>query len=210
MMILAVNVPVFSQEPLRLPEFEPDQEQSQPASKTESRADSPLPLHRDRELRQMGTPGSRSDGGLPTFGTILMALAVVLLLAFGAARMYGTGATGSVKRTASPVDMLFRQNIDGKNAICIVRVGSRLLVLASSSNGLSTLSEITDEVEVESLAIELRAAHEGREGAIGCVARWLERSRRQSEPPRPSRPRPANDPVAGLTVREVEEGRRAG
>ena len=91
-----------------------------------------------------------------------------------------------------------------------MRVGSRLLVLASASNGLSTLSEITDAVEVESLAIELRAARESSDGGFGYVARWLERSKRQPDPKRSSRPRPANDPVAGLTVREVEEGHRAG
>jgi len=210
MMILVFGVPVLSGEPPRLPEFNSEQQQLQPVPNVESAAETPLPLHRDRGSQSMSGADSRTTGGLPSFGTILMALAVVLLLVFAVARIYGTGASDPVNRASSPVDVLFRQNMDGKNSICIVRVGSRLLVLASTPNGLTTLSEITDEVEVESLAIELRAAHESSDGAFGSVTRWLERVRPQPGQTQRPRPRPSKEPVSGLTVREVEEGRRAG
>lgn len=171
-------------------------------------ADQPIPLHRDPEKREAASDSEASTG--PSFGTILTALAVVVLLALGVAKLLGRSASlPAAARIASPVDVLHRQNIDGKNDLCIVRVGSRLLVLSSSANGLSPLSEITDPIEVEALTIELRAARESSDGALGLVARWLDRSRPEPEAT-PSRPVSASDSVTGLTVREVEEGRRAG
>ena len=168
----------------------------------------PIPLHRDPAKREAASDSEDSTGA--SFGTILTALSVVVLLALGVARLLGKSPTiSSSARSASPVDVLHRQNIDGKNCLCIVRVGSRLLILSSSTNGLAPLSEITDPVEVEALTIELRAAKESSDGALGLVTRWLDRSRPEPEAT-PSRPVSASDSVAGLTVREVEEGRRAG
>ena len=187
-----------------LPSFEFEANEN-PAS---TGTDQPIPLHRDPAKREAASDSEASTG--PSFGTIVTALSVVVLLALGVAKLVGKSPTqpGS-SRTASPVDVLHRQNIDGKNGLCIVRVGSRLLVLSSSANGLSPLSEITDPVEVEALTIELRAARESSDGALGLVTRWLDRSRPEPEAS-PSRPVSASDSVAGLTVREVEEGRRAG
>lgn len=189
-----------------LPAFEFEADRN-PAS-IDAADQNPIPLHRDPAKRE-AAPDSEASAG-PSFGTILTALAVVVLIALGVAKLFGKSPTvaGSA-RSASPVDVLHRQNIDGKNGLCIVRVGSRLLVLSSSANGLSPLSEITDPIEVESLTIELRSARESSDGALGLVARWLDRSRPEPETP-PSRPVSASDSVAGLTVREVEEGRRAG
>lgn len=187
-----------------LPSFEFEANEK-PAS---TGADQPIPLHRDPARRETASDSENTTG--PSFGTILTALSVVVLLALGVARLLGRSrAQPGSARTTSPVDVLHRQNIDGKNGLCIVRVGSRLLVLSSSTNGLSPLSEITDPVEVEALTIELRAARESSDGALGLVTRWLDRSRPEPEAP-PTRPVSASDSVAGLTVREVEEGRRAG
>ena len=168
----------------------------------------PIPLHRDPAKNEAASDSENTTG--PSFGTILTALSVVVLLALGVAKLLGKSpAQPSSARTASPVDVIHRQNIDGKNGLCIVRVGSRLLVLSSSANGLSPLSEIIDPVEVEALTIELRAAKESSDGALGLVTRWLDRSHPEPEAV-PPRPVSASDSVAGLTVREVEEGRRAG
>jgi flagellar biogenesis protein FliO len=213
--ILALNLPVFGEEPARPLSFDFDREDGQPSAVSESQADAPIPLHRDPAQRSATSSDKESEGGLPSFGTVLTALAVVLLLALGIAKMLGRNpAFAGTGRLASPVDVLFRQNIDPKNAICIVRVGPRLLVLSSSANGLSTLSEITDPIEVEALTIELRAARESSDGALGFVSRWFDRSAPTDDAnARPVRSKPApspHDSVAGLTVREVEEGRRAG
>jgi len=191
--------------PSGLPVFEFETDENAASTRADQQA---IPLHRDPTKRADSTDENASTG--PSFGTILTALSVVVLLALGIAKLLGKSpAHPGSARTASPVDVLHRQNIDGKNGLCIVRVGSRLLVLSSSANGLSPLSEITDPVEVEALTIELHAARESSDGALGLVSRWLDRSRPEPEAT-PSRPVSASDSVSGLTVREVEEGRRAG
>ncbi len=197
---------VSAEEPARLPAFHFGSEETQSATASEE----PIPLHRDPNQRTATSDDTESSNG-PSYGTILTALAVVLLLALGVAKLLGKSPSiGGAARQTSPVDVLHRQNIDGRNGLCIVRIGSRLLVMSSSATGLAPLSEITDPIEVESLTIELRAAREASDGALGLVTRWLDRSRSETETPTPSRPVSASDSVAGLTVREVEEGRRAG
>lgn len=172
-------------------------------------AEDPIPLHRDPAQRTATSSETSTSTG-PSFGTILTAVSAVVLLALGIAKMLGKSpALSGAASTASPVDVLHRQNIDGRNGLCIVRVGSRLLILSSSANGLSPLSEITSPVEVEALTIELRAASEASAGALGMVTRWLDRSHPESESPTAPRVASGSDSVAGLTVREVEEGRRA-
>lgn len=199
---------VSGEEPFRGPAI--DFERELAAQTATQPAEKPIPLHRNPELDDSREDES-STGGLPSFGTVLTALAFVLLLALGIAKLFGKTPADSFSRTISPVDILFRQSVDPKNAICIVRVGPRLLVLSSSANGLTPLCEITDPIEVEALSIELRALRENADGALGIVARWLDRSPK-NETPVKTRPPAASshDSVAGLTVREVEEGRRAG
>lgn len=200
---------VSGEEPFRSTAIDFDREL---AAATKQPADPPIPLHRNPELR--ASEDEESTGGLPSFGVVLTALAFVLLLALGIAKLFGKTPAAISGRTLSPVDVLFRQNVDPKNAICIVRVGPKLLVLSSSANGLTPLSEISDPIEVEALSIEFRALRESSDGALGFVAKWLDRSN-QSRTATPAATRPPQTPsphgsVAGLTVREVEEGRRAG
>jgi flagellar biogenesis protein FliO len=215
LIVLATSTRVSGEEPFRGPAIDFDRELSAPAatlSPEKQPAEKPIPLQRNPEL--LASEDEASTGGLPSFGVVLTALAFVLLLALGIAKLFGKTPAAISSRAISPVDVLFRQSVDPKNAICIVRVGPRLLVLSSSANGLSPLSEITDPIEVEALTIELRAARESSDGALGFVSRWFDRSAPTEDTnARPVRPTPApspHDSVAGMTVREVEEGRRAG
>jgi flagellar biogenesis protein FliO len=50
------------------------------------------------------------------------------------------------------IKILGRKPLDYRHTIHLVRCGSRLLVLGSSQEGLTTLAEITDPVEIDSLA----------------------------------------------------------
>jgi flagellar biogenesis protein FliO len=207
LVVLGTSTRVSGEEPFRGPAIDFDRELAAPAATQP--AEKPIPLQRNPELGESGDD-ELSTGGLPSLGTILTALAFVLLLALGIAKLYGKTPAASSSRAISPVDVLFRQTVDPKNAICIVRVGPRLLVLSSSANGLAPLCEIADPIEVEALTIELRALRETPDGALGIVARWLDRSPKDDEPVSAPPPAPpSHDSVAGLTVRQVEEGRRA-
>ncbi|MDA0590367.1 MAG: flagellar biosynthetic protein FliO [Planctomycetota bacterium] len=211
--VLAVTVPVFGEDPRPGQAFDFGPQPTQPEAASTERGEQPIPLSRNPALND-ARKDKPSNGGLSSFGVVLTALAFVLLLALGLAKLIGKTPAAICGRTFSPVDVLFRQNVDPKNAICIVRVGPKLLVLSSSANGLAPLSEISDPIEVEALSIELRALRESSDGALGFVAKWLDRSSpRPTATPAATRPPQTPSPhgsVAGLTVREVEEGRRAG
>lgn len=211
-LFLTVGRPAVAEEPPRLPEFDFSRNGTQTAEASQS-SQQPIPLHRNPQLQNGETDDGQAEGGLPSLGTVLTALGVVVLLMLGVAKMLGKNAAVNSGRTISPVDVLYRRSLDTKNSISIVRVGPRLLVLGSSAGGLTTLAEITDPVEVEALSIELRAASEASNGALGFVARWLDRSSQEpvetASTPAPKTTVSPHDSVAGLTVREVEEGHRA-
>jgi len=79
-----------------------------------------------------------------------LALVVVLILA--AARMFRPkGSSVPLSLSDDAVQVLGRKAVDFRHTIHLVRCGSRLLVLGSSQDALSTLSEITDPIEVEQL-----------------------------------------------------------
>ncbi len=120
-------------------------------------AEKPLPL------RTRATDGASKAGGSTrrntnrteaspfwtTIGSLALVVALIVILARlwkKHGRMVGTGIP------AEAVELLGKRHIDQQQAICLVRLGSRILVLGSSPNGLQTLSEISDPVEVDYLA----------------------------------------------------------
>lgn len=205
--IFAVTICVagnaLAEEPLSAAPFE-FESSSVSANEAQRESQQPIPLRRADSNTELDEQQS-SNG--PSFGTVLIALSFVVLLAFGVAKLFGKHAPHLPGREVSPVDVLHRQAIDPKNSICIVRVGSRLLVLGSSAAGLTTLSELAEPAEVEALTIELRAANEGSSGTLGAMTRWFDRRRGQATETTPPSST-SSDVVAGLTVREIEEGRR--
>jgi len=50
------------------------------------------------------------------------------------------------------LEILGRRFVDPRQTILLVRIGSRILVVGSSANGLNSLGEIDDPVEVDLLA----------------------------------------------------------
>ena len=79
-------------------------------------------------------------------------LAVVLGLIVVAAMVWKRGPSGRWTMPPEALDVLGRRTIDGKQSVYLLRVGGRILLVGSSAAGLSTLAEITDPVEVDSLA----------------------------------------------------------
>ncbi len=109
----------------------------------------------DRDLA--GNPENQSGG----FGSILIALGFVIVLMLGVAKVVqrrNPFAVTGVPREA--IDVLGRRTVDPRNSIYIVRVGPKILLLGNSANGLTTLSEIEDPIEVAALANQCRAASE--------------------------------------------------
>ncbi len=110
------------------------------------------PLKRPRSSNSQSGDQERTD---PTGSawSILGALGFVILLILAMAKLlkkHGRIAIGGIPPEA--IDFLGRRNIDQRQAIHLVRCGSRILVVGSSPNGLSTLAEVTDPVEVDYLA----------------------------------------------------------
>jgi hypothetical protein len=63
---------------------------------------------------------------------------------------------------AEAVEVLGRRMLDPRQSIYLVRLGSRILVLGATPSGLSTLSEVTDPLEVDLLAGSCRPPVEER------------------------------------------------
>ncbi len=84
-----------------------------------------------------------------TFGALGFVIALILL----AAKLFQRHVPNAVMRIPTEaVEILGRRPVDQRQSIHLVRCGSRILVLGSSTNGLTTLAEVTDPVEVDYLA----------------------------------------------------------
>jgi flagellar biogenesis protein FliO len=133
----------------------------------------PSDAQQSASARRKSTPlAPRSSVGLPdrrlddsesshsgNFGSILIALGFVVVLMLGIAKVIqrrNPFAVTGVPREA--IDVLGRRTVDPRNSIYIVRVGPKILLLGSSANGLTALSEIEDPIEVASMANVCRAA----------------------------------------------------
>lgn len=88
-----------------------------------------------------------------TIGTVVSSLAIVLglfLALVWCSRRFAPAGTTPLPKEA--VELLGRAPLAGRQTMQLVRVGNRLLLVALSSAGAQTLTEITDPVEVEHLA----------------------------------------------------------
>jgi len=109
-------------------------------------------------------PGSSLSGR--SMGTTIAALGAILLLFFGLVqvwRKFAPGASQSLPDAAWQV--LGTAPIDQKHQLTIVRIGSRLLVLGQSDQGLQTLSEITHGEEVAQLMMMCQTQSESADQA---------------------------------------------
>ena len=96
------------------------------------------------------TEKTRSPG---SFGTTLVALSFVILLILVAARLWSKhGPAVSEGLPPEALQVLGKRQLDQRQTVYLARLGSRILVLGSSANGLQTLCEITDPIEVDFLA----------------------------------------------------------
>lgn len=98
-------------------------------------------------------PGQRSRTLSDGWWTTLGGLVTVLVLVFLTAKVLRKSVPAAQK-TLPPevVQVLGRKALDYRHTIHLVRFGSRMLMLGTSQEGMTTLSEITDPVEIDYLA----------------------------------------------------------
>ena len=95
---------------------------------------------------------------------VLVIIALILGLAWFLKRVSGSRTLFGGNPT---VKLLHSMSLSGKNMICTVKVGKRLLVLGVSPDGVRRLTEITDPDEVATLARDLAAGGSGEAGGTG-------------------------------------------
>lgn len=96
---------------------------------------------------------SRSATGIAAWGTTGFGLAVVLILLYGGAKFFRRHLPGGAKfLPGEAVQVLGKRPLDFKQMIYLLRCGSKILIVGSSPQGLTTLGEITEPVEVNFLA----------------------------------------------------------
>lgn len=79
----------------------------------------------------------------------------------------------------SVIELLGRRMIDQRHAVHFIRIGERILVVGASMDGLRTLAEITDPVEIDRISGECRV--QSVESNLTRSFRML-LSREQTEP----------------------------
>ena len=131
-----------------------------PRSSSSQRTSTPLAPRSSLGIPDAGSNEAAADRS-SGFGSILVALGFVIVLMLGVAKVVqrrNPFAVTGVPREA--IDVLGRRTVDPRNSIYIVRVGPKILLLGNSANGLTTLSEIDDPIEVAALSNQCRAASE--------------------------------------------------
>jgi len=96
-----------------------------------------------------------------SFGTTVAALGAILLLFFGLVQVWRRySPQSSQSLPAAAWEILGSAPLDNKHQLMVVRLGSRLLVLGRSDEGLQTLSEITSADEVSQLVTLCQSANQ--------------------------------------------------
>ncbi|VAX38569.1 hypothetical protein MNBD_PLANCTO02-2279 [hydrothermal vent metagenome] len=103
--------------------------------------------------RQPGSSRKKGASGMGSIWTTLGSLALIVGLILIAARLFrknGGISSGGLPREA--MEVLGKQPIDARQSIHLIRLGSRILVVGASPDGMRTLTEITEPIEVDYLA----------------------------------------------------------
>ncbi len=149
--LLAIPRGAVAQQPIRsTPQSAAQQTGRQHTDPLKRRIVSPRPKTDDADSKQSDSRKSQSGS---TLVRSALALAFVLcLILVGAAwlRKYFPQANRNLPSEA--VQLLGQRSLGGRQLIQLIRCGSRILIVGSTPQGLTTLSEVTDPVEVDYLA----------------------------------------------------------
>lgn len=178
----------------------------------------PAPAHVRRPPARAITPrAGEADAAAPDavrgagkswWGSLASLAAVLGMIVLGARLWKKHGPPGRTILPAEALEVLGRRVLDPRQSIYLVRLGSRILVLGATPAGLSTLSEITDPVEVDLLAGQCRPPVEERPSSPRQSFATLFTGHAAAGPS-PSPSRFAEAPGAGLhAANAVPEHRR--
>lgn len=119
------------------------------------RADGPIPPRTSAAAAKTSPSGPARKAPVSgsswwtTIGSLVAVIGLIVLVA-KLVRKHSPASAGALPREV--FHSLGRRSLDFRHSVQVVRVGSRLLVLAVSPDGVRTLAEITDPVEVDYLA----------------------------------------------------------
>lgn len=123
----------------------------------------PRVIRRKATTEAVGTTESNSPpaaspaiGGswLRTLGSLAGVVAMILFLAWGAKSMRNVGGSNSRPRKAGLIEVISRTSISQKQSLCLVRIGSRMVLVGVTPERLQALDVITDPDLVTGLAGE--------------------------------------------------------
>lgn len=99
--------------------------------------------------RGTGSGNSSSSGWWTTAAGLMVVLAILL----GGLRLFKKHLPGAARfLPPQAVQVLGKRPLDFKQSIYLLRCGSKILIVGSSPQGMTTLGEITEPVEVDYLA----------------------------------------------------------
>jgi len=107
-------------------------------------------------------------------GSILAVMTVAVVFLLGIVALLFRKSPYSVQGLPrEAIDVLGRRTVDPRNSIYVVKVGGKMVLLGTSANGLTPLSEVTDPVEVAALASICSASGETASDVSGWFRRLL-------------------------------------
>lgn len=142
--------------PAALPATQTNATATMPLSPPQRKTGEPLPLARRGKTSSDDSATGPGGALLTTMGS----LAVVLCLFFAVAWVLRRGTPHSLAALPSDVvEILGRAPLPGRHQMHLVRCGHKLLLVAVSTAGADTLTEITDPLEVDRLCGLCRQSH---------------------------------------------------
>ena len=172
---LAIPFPTISQ-------AEDDRRNASPNSGIARKTSPPRKITRPDSLE----PEDSKDGKKPAafFGPVsrtIFSLIVVLGLIFTTAWILKKNKIGfGASNAAEVLEVIGKRTVAPKQSIYLVRLGSRILVLGSGIDGLTSLSEITDPFEVDYLAGICKTSAQKTEKPLSFLSMFRRESHRKT------------------------------
>lgn len=163
------------------------------------------PIGRSSDVNQTSSSGTAVEDrerpadllrrGAWTSGIAVVLLAVVGTVVVVSLKKRGPQLAGGLPREVC--DILGRKRLDPRTNLCLVRLGNRILVLGMSGETVSTLTEITDPLEIDQIAGLCRLRDPGKLPSFGSLlGRAMTGDQRTSTPKTEARRR-GNDRPGG-------------
>ncbi|PQO26255.1 flagellar biosynthetic protein FliO [Blastopirellula marina] len=125
----------------------------------------PLPKRSEKPSSPVASilPSAESKQRTATIvASLMLVVGLFLIFAWAGKKKLPTANSRLPKEV---VQVLGRTQLQGRQQLQLVRVGSRLLLLSVTPHGAETLTEISDPLEVESLLVHLRQNGSGNMSA---------------------------------------------